>query len=209
MQIRTASAGDAEEIAGVHIASLRAAYRGLFGAKELARIVARNRAARWRDHMTTGSSITLLGEVEGRLVGFVDFGACGDEDVSPEAVGEVMAIDVRPDAWGLGFGGTLMRAAPARLRSGGSAEVVLWVIVGNRRAVGFYERLGFQPHGPVRLRERGRCTERLRRSCGSACSSRCDLKGQTRSAYPLGKKPNDVVDRPPPLAIFVAVRRVP
>jgi ribosomal protein S18 acetylase RimI-like enzyme len=153
MQIRTASAADAEEITDVHIASLREAYRGLFAAEELARIDARDRADRWRDHLAKGSTITLLAEVDGRVVGFVDFGMCRDEDLSLEAVGEVMAIYVRPDAWGLGFGEALMREALTRLRSGGSAEVVLWVIEGNRRAVGFYERLGFELDGSVRVRE--------------------------------------------------------
>jgi ribosomal protein S18 acetylase RimI-like enzyme len=95
----------------------------------------------------------LLAEADGRIAGFVDFAACRDEDVSQEVVGEVMAIYVRPDAWGLGFGEALMRAALARLRSGGSAEVVLWVIEENRRAIGFYERLGFEPDGTVRLQE--------------------------------------------------------
>jgi ribosomal protein S18 acetylase RimI-like enzyme len=153
MQIRTASAADAEAITDVHIASMREAYRGLFAAEELARIDARDRADRWRDHLAGGSSITLLAEVDGRPAGFVGFGACRDEDVSPGAVGEVMAIYVRPDAWGLGIGEALMREAMARLRSGGSSEVVLWVIEGNRRAVGFYERLGFKPDGSVRHRE--------------------------------------------------------
>jgi ribosomal protein S18 acetylase RimI-like enzyme len=153
MQIRTASAADVEEIADVHIASMREAYRCLFAPEELARIDARDRADRWRDHLSHDPSSTLLAEVDGRLVGFVAFGPCRDEDVSPEKVGEVMAIYVRPDTWGLGFGEALMRAALARLRSGGSAEVVLWVIEGNHRAVGFYERLGFKPDGSVRVRE--------------------------------------------------------
>jgi GNAT superfamily N-acetyltransferase len=92
-------------------------------------------------------------EVDGRPVGFVSCGACRDEDVSPEAVGEVMAIYVRPEAWGTGIGAALMREALARLRGGSSVEVALWVIEGNPRAVSFYERLGFRPDGSVRLRE--------------------------------------------------------
>jgi hypothetical protein len=96
MQIRTASPVDAEAITDVHIASMREAYRDLLPAEELARIDPRDRADRWCDHLAGGSSITLLAEVDGRPVGFVSFGACRDEDVSPEAVGEVMAIYVRP-----------------------------------------------------------------------------------------------------------------
>jgi GNAT superfamily N-acetyltransferase len=153
MQIRTASPVDAEAITDVHIASMREAYRDLLPAEELARIDPRDRADRWCDHLAGGSSITLLAEVDGRPVGFVSFGACRDEDVSPEAVGEVMAIYVRPEAWGTGIGEALMRAALAQLRGGCSVEVVLWVIEGNPRAVRFYERLGFRPDGSVRLRE--------------------------------------------------------
>jgi ribosomal protein S18 acetylase RimI-like enzyme len=153
MRIRTACSADAEAITEAHIASMCEAYRDLFAAEELARIDARDRADRWREHLTEGSSITLLAEVDGRITGFVSFGACRDDDVSPEAVGEVMAIYVHPNVWGLGVGEALMRAALARLRSGGSAEVVLWVIEANRRAIGFYERLGFKPDGSVRLSE--------------------------------------------------------
>jgi ribosomal protein S18 acetylase RimI-like enzyme len=153
MRIRAASAADAEAITEVHIASMLEAYRDLFAAEELARIDARDRADRWREHLTEGSSTTFVAEMDGRIAGFVSFGAGRDEDVLPEAVGEVMAIYVRPDMWGLGVGQALLLAALARLRSGGSAEVVLWVIEGNRQAVGFYERLGFKPDGSVRLRE--------------------------------------------------------
>jgi ribosomal protein S18 acetylase RimI-like enzyme len=153
MLIRAARAVDAEAITDVHLASMREAYGGLFGAEDLARIDARDRADRWREELTRGSSTTLLAERDGRLVGLVSFGKCRDEDLSPGTVGEVMAIYVHPDTWGLGFGKALMREALARLRSGGSAEVVLWVIEGNRRAVAFYERLGFKPDGSVRLPE--------------------------------------------------------
>ncbi len=118
-----------------------------------ARIDPRDRADRWRDHLAGGSSITLVAELDGRPIGFVNFGACRDEDVLPEAVGEVMAIYVRPEAWGTGIGEALMREALAQLRGSYSVEVVLWVIEWNRRAVGFYERLGFRPDGSVRLRE--------------------------------------------------------
>jgi ribosomal protein S18 acetylase RimI-like enzyme len=153
VQIRAARAADAEAITAVHIASMREAYRDLFAAEELAHIDPQERADRWRDLLTGGSSITLVGELDERLAGFVSFGPCRDEDLSPEAVGEVMAVYVDPDLWGLGFGEALMRAALARLRSDGSTEVVLWVIEENRRAIGFYERLGFKPDGSVRVRE--------------------------------------------------------
>jgi ribosomal protein S18 acetylase RimI-like enzyme len=153
MQIRTASESDTEAITEVHIAAMCEAYSDLLPAEELARIDARDRANRWRDHLAEGSSVTLLAEVDGRIAGFVDLGACRDEDMSPETVGEVTAIYVRPEAWGQGIGEALMREAMARLRNGGSVEVALWVIQGNRRAVGFYERLGFRADGVVRIRE--------------------------------------------------------
>jgi ribosomal protein S18 acetylase RimI-like enzyme len=155
MRIRRASVVDAVAITDAHLASLREAYRGLFPDERLAHMDARDRADRWREHLAGGLSTTLVAESDGRPVGFADCGARRDEDVSPSplAVGEVMAVYVRPDAWGRGIGLALMREALAGLRGGGFAEVVLWVIERNRQAIGFYQRLGFQPDGSVRHRE--------------------------------------------------------
>jgi ribosomal protein S18 acetylase RimI-like enzyme len=151
--IRKASEADAGAIAGVHLASMREAYRDLFPAEALARIEARDRAERWRGHLIEGTSVTLLAEAGGEPVGFVDFGICRDGDVSPGSVGEVMAIYVHPGAWGRGIGSALLREALDRLRSDGFAEVRLWVIEGNRRAIEFYERFGFVRDGSLRHRE--------------------------------------------------------
>jgi ribosomal protein S18 acetylase RimI-like enzyme len=153
MNIRRATEADAEAIAGVHVASMRAAYEDLFPEGALAQMDARDRAERWRQHLAGATSVTVLAEAGGRLVGFADFGSCRDEDLSPGAVGELMALYVLPDAWGSGVGSALMREALCRFRGDGFAEVVLWVIEGNRRAVRFYQRFGFVPDGSADRRE--------------------------------------------------------
>ena len=154
MQIRTASKSDAEAITEVHIAAIREAYCDLLPADELARIVpdARTRAAQYRYLLAEGYSPILVAEVDGHIAGYVDFEACEEEE-TPETVGEIMAIFVRPEEWGLGIGQALMREAMARLRDGGWVEVVLWVIRRNYRAVDFFERLGFRMDGAVRIRK--------------------------------------------------------
>jgi L-amino acid N-acyltransferase YncA len=130
--IRKASEADAAAIADVHLASMREAYRILFPAEALAQVDARDRTERWREHLAKGTSVTLLAEVGGRPVGFADFGLCRDDDVAPGTVGEVMAIYVHPAIWCRGVGSALMREALDRLRGDGLAEVVLWVLEGNR-----------------------------------------------------------------------------
>ena len=148
MQIRTASKSDAEAITEVQIAAIREAYCDLWPADELARIAANacTTADEWRQSL--GSWTTLVAEVDGDVAGFVGLEACEDEE-TPGTVGTIVAICVRPDEWGLGIGQALMREAMARLRDRGWVEVVLWVILENRRAVDFCERLGFRMDGTV------------------------------------------------------------
>jgi ribosomal protein S18 acetylase RimI-like enzyme len=150
MQIRTASESDAEAITDVQIAAIREAYCDLWPADELARIAADacNTADEWRQHL--GSWTTLVAEVDGDIAGFVGLEACEDEE-TPETVGTIVAICVRPDEWGLGIGQALMREAMARSRDGGWVEVYLWVLLENRRAVDFFERLGFRMDGVVHI----------------------------------------------------------
>jgi ribosomal protein S18 acetylase RimI-like enzyme len=158
MQIRTASKSDSIAITEVQTAAIREAYCDLWWADELARIVGDvyGRANMWRCLMAEGYSTILVAEVDGDIAGFVDFEACQDEE-TPETVGEIIAICVRPEEWGLGIGEALMREAMARLRDGGWVEAVLWVLLENRRAVVFFERLGFRMDGavtPTRVRLR-------------------------------------------------------
>jgi ribosomal protein S18 acetylase RimI-like enzyme len=143
IQIRIASKSDAEAITEIQSAAICEAYRDVWSVEKLASCLgnARTRAARWREHL--GSWGTLVAEVNGDIAGFVDFEAC-DDDVSPETVGEVVAICVRPEWWGLGIGEALIRDAMARLHDSGWDEVVLWVVPENRRAVYFCKRLGFR-----------------------------------------------------------------
>jgi GNAT superfamily N-acetyltransferase len=154
MQIRTASKSDAEAITEVHIAAIREAYCDLLPADELTRIDADvyDRANMWRCLLAEGYSTILVAEVNGDIAGFVNFEAWEEEE-TPETGGEIMAIFVRPEEWGLGIGQALMREAMARLRDGGWVEVVLWVIRRNYRAVDFFERLGFRMDGAVRIRK--------------------------------------------------------
>ncbi len=98
VQIRKAIQADAGAIAVVHVASMREAYRTLFPAEAFARIDARDRTERWREHLAGGTSVTMLAEAGGESVGLADFGRCRDEDISPGTVGEVMAIYVHPAA---------------------------------------------------------------------------------------------------------------
>jgi ribosomal protein S18 acetylase RimI-like enzyme len=153
VQMRKAIEADAGAIAAVHLASMQEAYRTLLPAEVLARIDARDRTERWREHLAGGTTVTMLAEVGGEPVGFAAFGSYRDEEVSPGTVGEVMAIYVHPAAWGRGIGSALMREALDRLRSDGFADVLLWVIEGNRQAIEFYERFGFVRDGSVRHRE--------------------------------------------------------
>ncbi len=153
MRIRKASESDAEAITAVHIASMREAYRTLVPPEALAGFDAQDRTQRWREVLAEGTSTTLLAEAGGEPFGFASFGRCRDEDISPGAVGEVMAIYVRPDAWGQGVGRALLREALDRLRSDGFAEVSLWVIEANRQAIEFYERFGFLRDGSLRRHE--------------------------------------------------------
>jgi ribosomal protein S18 acetylase RimI-like enzyme len=67
--------------------------------------------------------------------------ACG-ADRSANGVGNLVAIAVRPDAWGRGLGAAVTAAMTARLHAE-FGSVVLGVSVGNDRAMALYDRLGF------------------------------------------------------------------
>jgi ribosomal protein S18 acetylase RimI-like enzyme len=54
---------------------------------------------------------------------------------------------VSPQVRGSGVADRLVDAATARVRAAGGSAVTLWVAIGNARARGFYQRMGFRSTG--------------------------------------------------------------
>ena len=147
--IREAASPDARALADLRVRTWRAAYRGLLPDALLDGLDAASAEERWRARIADSSSWTLVGEQQGRVVGFVTCGASRDEGVSAWE-GEVHALYVSPELWGRGYGHALLQAALERLRAEGRCEVVLWMLRGNRRAQHFYVRQGFALDGGAR-----------------------------------------------------------
>jgi ribosomal protein S18 acetylase RimI-like enzyme len=141
--IRPATPKDAEAVARVQIESWRGAYKHLFSDEQLAAISLAERTANWSRWPP------LVAEVDGDVVGFVAVGPAHDAD----ADGELWAIYVRPDRWGMGIGRALIEAGEARLRELGHTSAVLWVFEDNPRARRFYEAAGWALDGAGRQAE--------------------------------------------------------
>lgn len=68
--------------------------------------------------------------------------------------GEVESIYVDADWRGQGLGRWFMEAALAWFDERGAEQVILGVVAGNDRALGFYERFGFFPRTTVLMRRK-------------------------------------------------------
>jgi len=109
MQIRPAEPADAEAVARLHVDAWRTAYRGLVPDSFLESLDWNRRAQRFRESLAQKDEETYLVELEGVVLGFVTLGACRDEDVDPEVVGEIWGIYLAPQHWRKGIGRQLCR----------------------------------------------------------------------------------------------------
>ena len=145
-RVREASIDDADAIASVHVASWQATYRGLVPDSVLDRMSVRERADRWRDWFSQPQvGGVFVAEADGAVVGFVNAGASRDGDASGNT-GEIRAIYAVAEAWGTGAGAALMNEAVAWLRNDYTCAT-LWVLEGNARGRGFYDKGGWAPDG--------------------------------------------------------------
>ena len=71
--IRRAMPGDAEQIAAVHDAAWREAYRGIIPGRELERLIARRGPDWWRAAVLQGSRLLVL-SIHGSIGGYVSYG---------------------------------------------------------------------------------------------------------------------------------------
>jgi GNAT superfamily N-acetyltransferase len=149
VEIRPATAEDAAGIARVHTDVWRDAYEGLLPADFLARRVVTE--GTWLDRITRlppNTSVHVAVDDAGCIVGFAAAGpALGPTSGEDESMGQMYAIYVLASYWGAGVGYALHRVALDQLRAADFSEARLWVLPGNVRAIGFYERQGWSDRG--------------------------------------------------------------
>jgi ribosomal protein S18 acetylase RimI-like enzyme len=152
--VRTAGRpGDARGIARVHVASWRATYDGLLPDAYLSRLTVPALATSW------GRKLSRQGDLRGvwvaerrrRVIGFVEVGACIDDDSLAGFAGEVFMLYVHPEHVGRGVGRALLSRALEALAASPYYWVVIWVVEGNRRARRFYRHLGLRADGATRV----------------------------------------------------------
>jgi GNAT superfamily N-acetyltransferase len=116
------------------------------------------RADRWRRTLSEPREPragVLVAEVDAEVVGFVRVGPSRDPEADGAAVGELMGLYVLPEMIGGGVGRDLMAAAVERLVDARFGRATLWVLEGNDRAIGFYQRAGWTADGARKTIEIG------------------------------------------------------
>lgn len=150
--MRPAHGGDADELARVHLASWRWAYRGLLPDGYLGGLCQEELAARWWRRLAgeeMDETIRVL-EHRGRVGGFVSFGPLRDDPTWLGYAGEIYMLYLEPDLVGRGYGVTLLHRAFDELARCRCHWVVVWVLAKNERARAFYEREGLSLDGARR-----------------------------------------------------------
>jgi GNAT superfamily N-acetyltransferase len=142
--VRQARPADASAVAAVHVRSWQVGYRGLLPAEYLDALQPEDRARHYRfGDLDPRRPSTIVALEAGAICGFASTGPCGDADDT----GELLALYVDPDSWGLGIGRTLLLEARARLTQRGFGRAILWVLAGNERAERFYRADGWTNNG--------------------------------------------------------------
>lgn len=134
LQIRQMCPGDYDRKGFVHWKSWQETYAGLMPEKFLTNQTlekCQSIARRWPEN-------TLVAELYGTLVGYGCY-------IPGQEGGEISAIYILKEAQGRGIGRKLMDALLTRLS--GNGPVILWVLQGNHRAIGFYRHYGFRFDG--------------------------------------------------------------
>ena len=103
---------------------------------------------------------TLIAMDGKKVVGFISYGNYHDETIQ---AGEIIALYVLKDYYGKGVSEQLMHAAFIALDH--FSEIYLWVLKDNKRAIAFYQKMGFTVDGPEKILELGKPVKELRMVC--------------------------------------------
>jgi len=158
MRIRIASVEDARRIAEIHVRAWQVTYRGQLPDEYLDSLSIDGREAAWSE-ILLGSDLPAYGvfiveDDNCGPVGFAGTSPSRDPDARP-TTGEVGAIYLLSEFWGIGYGKALLNRATESMREAGCSTATLWVLDANTRARTFYEAAGWASDGAEKTEDRG------------------------------------------------------
>jgi len=141
--IRPAVAGDAADIARVHVESWRSTYAGLLPDEVLLGLDSGEHEARWWRHVLgrfrSNHLVNVAADGDGRIIGFSSAGPSRQRSLPYRA--EVYTIYLRDDFHGCGIGRRLFSATVAGVGAVRGPSVIVWCLSANPSRY-FYEHLG-------------------------------------------------------------------
>ncbi|MFC4856312.1 GNAT family N-acetyltransferase [Actinophytocola glycyrrhizae] len=162
--VRPAEPSDAAGIAGIQLATWRAAYTGLLPAEVLDGLDADEAAATWLHTIEQGPARVFVAFEGQWCVGFCAAGLAPQDDSADangvpvpdaERVALVSTLLVEP-RWGRrGHGGRLLATAGSAMLAAGLARGITWVAEADKASLGFWERAGWVVDGTVRTLDAG------------------------------------------------------
>jgi len=150
-----------EEIEGkslVHWHTWREAYDDLLPA-EFQETMTLDRCRFFSQKYPENTLIAMDGK---KVVGFISYGNFRDEAIQ---AGEIIALYVLKDYYGKGVSEQLMHAAFVALDQ--FSEIYLWVLKDNKRAIAFYQKMGFTFDDQEQILKLGKPVKELRMICSS------------------------------------------
>ena len=150
-----------EEIEGkslVHWQTWREAYDDLLPA-EFQETMSLDRCRFFSQMYPENTLIAMDGK---KVVGFISYGNFRDEAIQ---AGEIIALYVLKDYYGKGVSKQLMHAAFVALNQ--FSEIYLWVLKDNKRAIAFYQKMGFTFDGQEQILKLGKPVKEFRMICSS------------------------------------------
>ncbi len=137
----------------VHWQTWREAYDDLLPA-EFQETMTLERCRFFSQKYPENTSIAMDGM---KVVGFISYGNFRDETIQ---AGEIIALYVLKDYYGEGIAQKLMKEALTTLEQ--FSEIFLWVLKENKRAIAFYQKMGFTFDGQEKILDLGKPITEIR-----------------------------------------------
>lgn len=143
--IRIATIDDVQTISLIHALSWKEAYKNTFSQEFLSSIQNDRWVPFFTEHNQNQRFETALLFKDGKATACITYGKSRDESL--EDFAEIISLYVLPEYWFQKQGYELMQFSMQRLKEQGFHQIYLWVLKENKRAIQFYEKIGFVNDG--------------------------------------------------------------